>query len=227
VDELEEDMDLYVSTGPVGGVGVEDDEDVLEDSEGDIDIDEKKKKKEEEEEEEEEEEDEEEEEYGVKSRENKEEEEEEEEEEEREGKEEEEEEEEEESTCKFVTLFIFTSQLQLIDFKMPFCVPLSPEKDSEVKTLDLSGNNSFQYFRLKVSRILKVDRANMHLSYRFSNSKSGDPYHVLECRDDWLRLVKEFGRRLQQTRKGSPPLTIRIKVKIDGMYETDRKPRKV
>ncbi|KAH7323303.1 hypothetical protein B0J17DRAFT_772603 [Rhizoctonia solani] len=183
VDELEGDMDLYVTPGSGDGIGdsEDDDEDVLEESEEQIEIEEEEQEQ---------------------------------------GEEEEEEEEEE--------LVKEQKQEEDRNFDMPFHVPLGVGKGVEFKILDLCGSNNFQYFQIRVANTVKVDQAvqtNLHISYCFSNAKSNNPYHVLESRSDWERLVKEFGQRWKRVWKGSSPLSIWIKVKMDGVDEA-KKPAK-
>ncbi|KAH7337188.1 hypothetical protein B0J17DRAFT_769360 [Rhizoctonia solani] len=181
VDELEGDMDLYVTPGSGDGIGdsEDDDEDVLEELEEEIEIEEEEQEQGEEEEEEEE-------------------------------------------------LVKEQKQEEDRNFDMPFHVPLGVGKGVEFKILDLRGSNNFQYFQIRVANTVKVDQAirtNLHISYRFSNAKSNDPYHVLESHSDWERLVKEFGQRRKRVQKGSSPLSIWIKVKMDGVDEA-KKPAK-
>ncbi|KAH7334425.1 hypothetical protein B0J17DRAFT_720829 [Rhizoctonia solani] len=99
------------------------------------------------------------------------------------------------------------------------------EKDAEVKTLDLWGTNNFQFFQLKAVNVVRVDCADLHLSYWFSNSQPSDPYPVLEHCDDWECLVREFGQHWKQVWKGNSTLSVWIKVKVDGMDEA-KKPAK-
>jgi hypothetical protein len=60
-----------------------------------------------------------------------------------------------------------------------------------------------------------IDRHELSVSWRFSSAKSNDPYQSLDSGDEYRAMRTAFEAASKKTRKGSSPLTIRIKSQID------------
>ncbi|KAF8596307.1 hypothetical protein BDV93DRAFT_572128 [Ceratobasidium sp. AG-I] len=101
------------------------------------------------------------------------------------------------------------------DDYVPITYLVPKDGSNTFKPLELSNGRSWETFKRGVAKIMGVNRDELSVSWRFNSAKSTDPFQSLDSGDEYRAMRTAFVTAYKKARKGSAPLSIRIKSQID------------